>query len=177
MSYNIELIEGSIYLKIKNSARNKCSIFFIGIAGLIMFFMPVLTILLLSIDLTLGTILSCLLAWLISGYLIRLYLWNKYGEEIFIIRGKTLEVYNSYKYYRDNRKSYQFNKLEIVFFVKENTITINDKSRQTFLYDNEVSAVGFKLDKEIIKTYKEIPISAIIEISQKLNNNNILRTL
>jgi hypothetical protein len=123
--YKLEQLNNSVCLKIKNCHRSGCGLVFVGGLGLIMFLMPILTIIFLSIEITFGTVLVCILAWLISGYFIRLYLWNKYGEEIFIIKDNTLETYYDYKFFKDNRKLYHFTKIGILFFIGENVVYVN----------------------------------------------------
>jgi hypothetical protein len=133
-----------------------------------MFLLPILTIFFLSIEITFGTILVCIIAWLVSGYIIRLYLWNKYGVEVFIVNRNTLETYNDYKYFKDNHRVYDFTKLDIVFFNEDTILADESKTNHSSIDNGQLSLIGFKLDDEIILSHKEIPITSIIHISKQI---------
>ena len=52
-----------------------------------------------SEDLSLGFFISCIIFMSVFYYFMRMYLWNKYGEEVIIINKDTLIVYYDYKYW------------------------------------------------------------------------------
>ncbi|MBF0576033.1 hypothetical protein [Dysgonomonas sp. GY617] len=74
--YKIENQGDKICLTILNCRQSGCATYFIGITGLFIFLLPIVIIIILSIEVSFGTMLVCLVAWLISGYLFRLFLWN-----------------------------------------------------------------------------------------------------
>lgn len=54
----------------------------------------------LSEGLPLGFFISCIIFIFAFCYFIRMYLWNKYGEEVILINRDTLIVYYNYKYFK-----------------------------------------------------------------------------
>jgi hypothetical protein len=60
--YKLEYLSNAIGLRITNNSQAGCSLAFVGGFGLIMFLIPILTILLLSIKITIGSVLACILA-------------------------------------------------------------------------------------------------------------------
>jgi hypothetical protein len=170
--YKLECLNNTVRIEIINSNPDGCSLAFIGGVGLFMFVNPILTIFFLSIKIALGTVLVCAVAWLISGYFIRLYLWNKYGTEVFIIKDNILETYNDYKFFKDTYKVYHFTKIEILYFVEE-VDNINELRKEKILKNSKQSSViGFQIDDEVITSHNEIPISDIIKITESIKNMN-----
>lgn len=53
-------------------------------------------------------------------YLVRLYLWNTYGKEYFLIENNTILFYNDYKYFKDNVVQIKFNKISFGFILSKN---------------------------------------------------------
>lgn len=169
---DLQQLNNSLCLRIISCSEKNCSLIFIVIAGVFMFIMPIIVILTLSIEITIGPILTCILAWTISGYFIRLYLWNKYGQEVFIIEKNSLKVHYDYKYFKDNSAAYTFKKLKIFFFDE------NEHSIDTYKlweidissYDQNLSYIGFEIDeKKVIISHKELPILDIINIAKYID--------
>lgn len=125
---------------------------------IIYIFLPIVIIIILSIEVSFGAVLVCLVAWLISGYLFRLFLWNKYGKEVFLVSRCRLDRYNDYKLYKDNQDSYEFSRIDVLYFLKNTGFSIYD-----------LSVIGFDLDGEIIISHKEIPITDIVDIALKID--------
>jgi hypothetical protein len=167
--YKLEQSNGSLFLKTINREQGY-GIVFIGICGLFMFLLPIAVTIFLIKGLSWGGVASCLFAWLLSGYFLRLYLWNKYGEEVFIISNGTLETYNDYKLFKDNRRLYKFTKLDITFFVGEEAFNANGKMKD--IDKNQLSEIGFQLDEDVITSHRELPISKIIEIAEQIKGKN-----
>ena len=151
-----------ICLKIVNYGQMGCGLVFMAGMGLFMFLSPVIIILFVIKELSFGVVMSCLLGWLISGYFIKLYLWNRYGEEVFIIKDSALETYNDYKFFKDNHKLYQTTKIDILYYVG------NDVNEESRFINNQLSVVGFELDSETVTSHKEIPIPEIKNIAQRI---------
>lgn len=168
--FELKTLKHSICLKLLNCQHSEIGITFVGLLALVFFVMPVLMMFYLSIEIKLGSILVCILAWFISAYFFRLYLWNKYGEEIFTISRNRIERYNNYKIYKEKIDSYSFIHIDILFYIKRKAINLNllDIDYSTIDY-NQLSVIGFKLDNEIIISHREIPILDIIEIAKNIN--------
>ena len=161
---NYKLIKSADYicLKIVNYGQMGCGLVFMAGVGLFMFLSPIITILFVIKELSFGVVMSCLLGWIISGYFIKIYLWNRYGEEVFIIKDKTFETYQDYKFFKDNHKLYHTNKIDILYYVGDD---VNIDYR---LIKSQLSVVGFELDEETITSHREIPIPEIKNIAQRI---------
>ncbi|MBF0575565.1 hypothetical protein [Dysgonomonas sp. GY617] len=167
--YKIENQGDKICLTILNCGQSGCATYFIGITGLFIFLLPIVIIIILSIEVSFGTMLVCLVAWLIFGYLFRLFLWNKYGKEVFLVSRGRLDRYNDYKLYKDNQNSYEFSKIDVLYFLKNTGFSIYDlRDLDSDLIFNSLSIIGFDLDGEIIISHKEIAITDIVDIALKI---------
>lgn len=164
--YKLEKSNESICLKIINIQSSGCALFFIGGVALLMFLLPIVVTIFIMKGLSLGGTASWLFAWIISGYFIKLYLWNKLGEEVFIIKNNELEVYNNYKYFKENHRHYQFTELYITFFVGTEAFFANKKIEN--INRSQLSKIGFQLEKEVITSHGELPISKIMEIEKQI---------
>jgi len=169
MEYYVVKIQKDFFcIEILNLSQSISAVYFIGISGLIIFLLPIVIIFILSMKVSFGTFIIFLLSWIIAGYFFRLYLWNKYGREVVLIKQNNLERYYDYKLFKDNRESYDFSKIEILYFIENTGFVINDEGLSHYSkLINELSVIGFDLDGKIITSFKEIPISDIVDISQK----------
>lgn len=171
--YKLEIQDKSIYLTISNS-KCGCAAYFMGGIGLFMFLFPIYALLFVVEEITFASILVCLFAWTVSGYFFKLYLWNKYGKDVFIIKENLLKTYNDYKLFKDNFKVYPYDKIDILFFKEDKTLYISElKKHINFVDKNELSVIGFKLNKEIITSHKELPISEIMKIANQIKKIGI----
>jgi hypothetical protein len=168
--YKIEQSNSSFCLKITNIEHSVCGLAFAGGIGLLMFLLPIAVTIFIMKGLSLGGTVSWLFAWIISGYFLKLYLWNKHGEEVFIIKNNKLEAYNNYKYFKENHRYYQFTELCITFFVGTEAFFANENVK--FFNKNELSKIGFQLDEEVITSHRELPISKIMEIAKQIKPTN-----
>lgn len=116
-----------------------------------------------------GFIISCIVGFLCSGYLVRLYLWNKYGKEVFIISKNDFIMYYDYKLFKDSYRKLHFNSIQVYF---EYNDVLMDISKGIGCSQGEkcISIICFKLDGEEIKSIGEIPIEVIINIGNQLND-------
>lgn len=71
----------------------------------------------------------------------RLYLWNTYGREVFVIQSGKLIYYADYKLFKDRNKVISFNKIDICYLNNDELFFINDvKSKdQEFLFETKSS--------------------------------------
>ena len=113
--------------------------------------------------------LDLLLVVLCSGYLVRLYLWNKYGREVFIINKNEFVMYYDYKLFKDSYRKLYFNSIQVYF--EYNGVLMNISKGICCSRDEKCnSIIYFKLDDKEIKSIGEIPIEVIINIGNQLND-------
>lgn len=172
--YELELSD-DVSLKIhvkKAKASILCAIFFFALT---ISFIPILFFIYLIIcgeGIPLGFIITCIVGFLTSGYLLKLYLWNKYGTEVFIIQKKELVLYYDYKLFKDNFQKIHFESIRVCF--EDNGIWMNVSQRVSDSIGNAnlYYAICFDLDGKEVKSLGKIPIEEIIKISRYLNNTN-----
>lgn len=167
-NYKTEIINDKFYLRIFKTKKNGCSIYFIGLLSLFMFFTPILIILFVGKGVTLGAFIVSLIGWFISIYFARLYLWNKFGEEVLIISKNSIERYYSYKFFNDNRSFHYFKKMQIVFFIEGSIAYVDRIDSKYFENSIQSSVIGFDLDRKIITSHNDLLISEIITIRKKI---------
>lgn len=109
-----------------------------------------------------ATILTWIIAWLVSGYLTKLYLWNKYGKEVFIVKDNLFRHYYDYHLFKDNHIMYQFKKIAIYVNKKGQMEKI---SPQKHIKNGESHIVAFKVDKQFVNSYNTLPMSIINQIA------------
>ena len=120
----------------------------------------------------LGFIITCIVGFLSSGYLLKLYLWNKYGTEVIIIQKKSLILYYDYKLFKDNYQKNHFESIQVYF--ESNGILMNASQRVSDPKENANinNVICFNLDGKDIKSEGEIPLEEIIKISNYLRQTN-----
>ena len=118
-----------------------------------------------------GFIITCIVGFLSSGYLLKLYLWNKYGTEVFIIKKKNLVLYYDYKLFKDNYKKIPFESIQVYF--EDNGILMNAPQGVNVPKGNTNvnNVICFDLDGKEVKSEGEIPLEVIIKISKHLHQN------
>lgn len=156
-------------LRVADSESSILGLIFAGVLSLFMFLTPIITIVTLKIDFTFGSILVVFVAWYISFYFIRLFLWNKYGEEVITLQKNKIEIYYDYKYFVDNKRVYDFERVKL-FFRAEGDFFYACESQEE-LYVNKVSKIGFVIDEKMIESVLNVPICEIIIISRLLNED------
>ncbi|MDU1903777.1 MAG: hypothetical protein E6772_03255 [Dysgonomonas sp.] len=167
-NYKIYNNEDSIFLEIFTSHRHRASLVFVTGIATTMLLIPILIVFFVIKELSIGVIISWILAWSISGFFVKLYLWNKYGKEVFVMNNNYLKVYNDYKYFKENYRCYQFTKLNITFFVGTEAFFAKEEVKNIDIH--QLSEIGFQLDKDVVISHKELPILKIIEIAKQISN-------
>lgn len=169
--YKVEYLNDTIRLRITTSPKPGCVTTALGATASVIILLPIVVGLLILDEITFGFILTVLLSWLIASYFVRMFLWNKYGEEVFIIQGKTMESYNDYKLFKDNRKTISFNKMHVLYFVDDEWFYASEWKRIKNMNENQLSELGFLINKEVITSHRQIPVADIIKISSELGAN------
>lgn len=98
-------------------------------------------------------------------YLLRLYLWNKFGKEIFIIEHDSLTHYYDYKYFKEGGKEYKFKRIEVFFLTKKDKLY---SISQQYNHKERLSPICFLLDDDLLQSKIELPIFNIIHIGERL---------
>lgn len=115
----------------------------------------------------LGFFISCIIFIFAFCYFIRMYLWNKYGEEVILINRDTLIVYYNYKYFKDNYKKYHYDTINILVehnqkMRKVTPQMINSKNQMKEVY------VAFGINNEIVKLKNEVNVQIVLKIAEFL---------
>lgn len=100
-------------------------------------------------------------------YLLRLYLWNKFGKEIFIIERDSLTHYYDYKFFKEGRQEYKFKRIEVFFLTKKNKLY---SISQQYNHKEKLSPICFLLDDDLLQSKIELPIFNIIHIGERLKS-------
>lgn len=169
--YKLEYLNDTIHLRITTPPKPGCATTALAAIASVIILLPIVVGLLILDEITFGFILTVLLSWLIASYFVRMFLWNKYGEEVFIIQGKTMESYNDYKLFKDNRKTISFNKMHVLYFIDVEWFYANEWKRINNMDENQLSELGFLISKEVITSHRQIPVVDIIKISSELGAN------
>lgn len=86
----------------EGNPKKKFLLYFIITMALLIFLCPIVVFIILASigeGVPFGFFITCVISTLVSGYLMRLYLWNKYGKETFILEKNSLSLSRDYKYY------------------------------------------------------------------------------
>lgn len=157
--------DDSIYLEIRRRERNNASINFLLILTIIGYALPVIVFCIFVADgdpPAFGFLFSLLIFWGISTFFLRLYLWNKYGKEIFIITKNSLTHYFDYKLFKDNRKDIRYINLNILY--------ASDSQQEGDDPDREEGLIIFEIDNnEQLISKDGIPMKEIIKIHRTVN--------
>ncbi len=168
--YNTE-IKDKITLEIYNRKNKNIALTILLFFAVVILLVPVVAICILAVrgeGIPFGFIITCTVAFLSSGYLVKLYLWNKYGKEIFIIEKNYLSLYYDYKLFKDNYKKIHFESIQVYF--EHNKILVNASLRSKESEKKGSSIICFDIDGKNIKSIGEMPIGTIIEFSEKIKN-------
>jgi hypothetical protein len=159
-------------MKIYDKRKNSIALWFILFFATLIFLIPIIFFFVLvgsGKNISFGFIISCAVAVLTSGYLIRLYLWNKYGKETFIMHKYSFASYYDYKFFKDNYRTISFKSIKIYCLINGVLMDVSNMCDEaTFKHLN--SSIYFDLDGITIKSIGEISIADLIKISRAVNN-------
>ena len=170
-SYNLKITD-SINLELKVKRAPSIALYFLLSVAVIIFLVPPLVLILLIIPEGEGISFVFLIPWgialFVSGYLFRLYLWNRYGREVFIIERRTIVHYYDYKYFKDNKEEVEFENLGVCFASRKGImVSVNENYGKLPLS----SAIYFCLDENILESKIELPTTDIIKIGKAISKN------
>ena len=152
--------------------RKLCALFLcvLMLLSLVSISIPVVVLFFLlqqSEGLSLGFFMSCIIFTSVSCYFMRLYLWNKYGEEVIFINKNTLIVYYNYKYFKDNYKKFHYDTIDILVeynqkMQKVSPQLINLKSNMEEVY------VAFLVNARIVKVKRMTNAQIVLKMTEYL---------
>lgn len=172
VKYSVE--EGdSLIIEISNNANRKGSFrFALSVSlffSIIIITVPIIVfIILLTMGngIPFGFIITCIAAALVSYYLFKIYLWNKYGKEVFIIRENQLTQFTDYKYFKENYSEINYKKMNIYIAIDNILMDTSEISEGARFQETE-SLLYLEVDKKIINSIIKIPIKDIISIAKQ----------
>ena len=172
LKFDLQL-DDSIKLIIYESVAKKIVLLPMLLMAVGIFLVPILGFAILTIigdGIPFGFIITCVISWIVSSYIVSLYLWNKYGKELFIVQGKQFISYNDYHYFQDNRKRLHFKTIGVYMKKDEQLKRVTSHSKSKLLIDRN-SIIAFKLDDKFIISKNELPVAAIKKIADFLIEN------
>lgn len=142
----IEMGDISVY-KIRHKPNNYWGLYVIFLFCIIGLLVPVIAMILIP-KLNFGIIITTIILWSSSFYLLRLFLWNKYGQEVFLYSHHKINYYHDYKFFKLNQKEYTSQKPIHHNFVKNNSSIY----KLIFIGDDFELTSIFELSKNDINT-------------------------
>ena len=107
----------------------------------------------------LGFVITCIIALLTGGYLLRMYLWNAYGSEVFIIKQNTFSTYYDYKFFKDNVRTFRFQ-----------SVAAHGIEDEKNTFGSEM--IAFCIDEQTFSSRNAIPIDVITQIAKILKQSS-----
>lgn len=115
-----------------------------------------------------GFVLACAIFMLVFGYLIRLYLWNKYGKEVFIIDNGALNHFFDYRYFKDNQKSYSYGSIAVCIIRNSKVCQINPSD--TDVSDDDLCTnICFQFNGNLLISKDVLPVKLIRKVAKELS--------
>jgi hypothetical protein len=111
-----------------------------------------------------GFMAGCLILGTCAIYLLRLYLWNTYGKEVYHIKDDEIRSYNSYRYFKDNSKHRAFVHFEISYSERYHPTTLLDwHNPKEAITRNPVNTylLSFQADEDIFISRIPMPYNEI----------------
>ncbi len=147
----------SLVLRVKKSPIFiRVILFFIAIASFILPLIGIVTSIQARKGLHIGYFIILFLFGLIAFYLLRISLWNTYGEEIIELKRPLIKYEANYGWFKDGKKNINSNKL--VFSI--NQIGYEEDKIGTLVIEGD--------GDEKIESVVKIPINQIEELIEKL---------
>lgn len=164
-------ISDYIVLTNKEGEASKGALTLLKLLSLFSIIIPivVLTYLLqLSAGLPLGFFVSCIIFMLAFCYFMRLYLWNKYGKEVFIIDKNSFVVYYDYKYFKDNYRKYHCDTISILVEYNQKLQKINPLMTDSISQMEDIY-IAFLINNNIIKSKSTINTQIVLKMVKYMN--------
>lgn len=177
-TYSVISADNSIVIELHTKPMSGIAITALLIVSIISLLVPItMFILLLTLGsggLGLGFMISTTIFLLSFIYMFRLYLWNRFGKEVFIIENGHFVHYYDYKLFTGNSTERTYS-LVHVYFLLDNVwrnarqFDIHTAAKKDDLsYVQTESPIRFEIDDKMYDSHIELPIQNIIEIARML---------
>jgi hypothetical protein len=154
--------EGKYLIEIYNKTANKFFLFFTVLLSVLGFLAPIVAILLRPYEIKATIVISIIILWGVSYYLLKMFLWNLYGKEVILIDEKNVECYLDLKYFKLNNKKIVLKNMEFIFLDSyKMPVSLNSRQLPTDLF------LFIKIGD--ITTHSTIPLSEIKTFSNFWN--------
>lgn len=96
----------------------------------------------------------------ISFFLFRLFLWNSYGKETYIITNNEFTAVNDYKWFKDNKRAVSnYSKMELFYAYADNTSKLFELYETNHINKEEELVIIFLID--------EVPYISVVKQNKK----------
>lgn len=125
----------------------------------------------------LGFIICTTIFLLSFMYMSRLYLWNRFGKEVFIIEDGHFVHYYDYKLFTSNSDETTYSTVQIYFLLDDAWRNAAETDPETLIdlieklnlkSEDTESPIRFEVDDKLFDSHIKLPIHNIIEIASKL---------
>lgn len=161
---NCELNQSEgISLTIKEINPNKKSLLILLILSIIIISIPIFLFFLIVMSgegIPFGFLITCIVAMITSGYLLKLYLWNKYGKECFIIKNGVFLHFYDYCLFKDYQQEYNYSAINISVLYQGKLRSVNRKLIN-ILGNDVYCCIYFLVDEKTIISHTAVPIGII----------------
>lgn len=167
-------LSDSMNLIIKGNNTNKKALIPLFILSLLSILIPLVVLIYLmrsSEGLPFGFVVSCVVFVLVFGYLMRLYLWNKYGREVYIIGKEEFILYYDYGYFKDNKFHCRYKTINVLIDYNGRLRKVTRKLLET-IENTKFIYITFFVDDKIVKSKNPVNMKTIWEIIQYLDRNS-----
>ncbi len=117
-----------------------------------------------------GFIISCVIGVMVAGYLLKLFLWNKYGQEVFLIQRDSFVTYHDYKFFRDNFRSFNASVSGLSVMRGRNLLKAPEEYISRYKDEKRLFRIVFRVKGENIIPGTGFPFDAIMKIRETIMN-------
>mgnify|MGYP000109833098 FL=1 len=172
-NYELTQSEG-LTLKIEETKQNSNFLLFPLVLAIIIISIPIILLIFIvrsGEGIPLGFLITCIVAIFSSGYLLKLYLWNKYGKECFIIKNGTFLHFYDYRLFNDYQQKCDYKTINVrILYQGElrepNSLLVEKMGSDT------CCSIYFLIDNDIVVSHTFLPIEVIEKISELIKQNN-----
>ena len=160
LNYKLESLDG-LRLTIYEQPNSKL-IYIPLVIGVVILMIPIIIFPFIVAEdrgVPLGFVITCVIALLTGGYLLRMYLWNAYGSEVFIIKQNTFSTYYDYKFFKDNVRTFRFQSVAVHGIEDEKNTSGSEM-------------IAFCIDEQTFSSREAIPIDIITQIAKILKQSS-----
>ena len=170
-SYKLEISENGICLYLWGEESNKVATNLLLIPPIIINFILIGSFIYMASlgeGIPIGFIISCIVGLGTSAYFIKLFLWNKYGQEVFLLEKDKFISYDDYNFFKDN---YQSHGSSLSQFYIVNGMTLSKVPKKPYSkYKNGMFQIAFLVNGVRIISKNKLPIETIMKIREAIDH-------